>query len=285
MKINIIGAGQLGKTLAKLFNEHTKIEILGVVNSTFESAKIACKELQCGQGYENIASLPQSDMTLIATPDNQIADVINKLYPNLSHAEKHILFHCSGSLSSNILHNPQFPQVSVASIHPLRNFADHHLAYKKFSGTFCALEGDEYAINVLNKLFLSLGAIPFQLKSEQKALYHTGSVFASNYLVTLYQQAMECFSNSGIESDIAKQSILNLMQGTLDNIKHQSSASKALTGPIQRGDTITITAHKNALAPHQLQSSLYHQLGHATIALCKHPSKITLELETLLKDG
>jgi predicted short-subunit dehydrogenase-like oxidoreductase (DUF2520 family) len=284
MKMNIIGGGKLGKTLAKLLNDHTNTEILGIVSSTFESAQKACKEINCGQAYPCIATLPQSDMTLIATPDNIIENVVDKVYQTLLPLNKHILFHCSGLLSSNILQNPKFTQVYVASIHPLRSFADYQLAYKQFSGTFCALEGDEYATDILNKLFLALGAIPFQLQSEQKALYHTGSVFASNYMVTLYQQAIDCFKNSGIEPEIAKQSILNLMHGTLGNIEYKTSAGEALTGPIKRGDTKTISAHIKALSSHELQSSLYHQLGRSTLPLCQHSSSITLELETLFTD-
>jgi predicted short-subunit dehydrogenase-like oxidoreductase (DUF2520 family) len=284
MKINIIGAGKLGKTIAKLLKEQANIEILGIVNSRLESAQKACKEINQGRAYQNIASLPQSECTLIATPDNMMPNIIQELYQRKAFSDKHILFHCSGHLSSKVLKHPQFPNVFVASVHPLRSFADHQLAYKQFQGTFCAMEGDEYALTVLKQLFLKLGAIPLQLNSQQKTLYHVGSVFASNYLITLFQQARDCFTESGIEPEIAKQSILNLMQGTLNNLECKSSALEALTGPIQRGDSKTLATHKDALKHDPERYSLYLELGRSTLAFCQHNSEITLELNHLLQD-
>lgn len=70
--INIIGAGRLGKTIARLIKVHQAGTIQGICNTTFKSAKNAIQFIGQGKPFLSIESLPPVDITIISTPDDQI---------------------------------------------------------------------------------------------------------------------------------------------------------------------------------------------------------------------
>ena len=94
------------------------------------------------------------------------------------------------------------------------------------------------------------------MDDEQRALYHSAAVLASNYLVTLAALVQDAFG----EID----PFIPLMEGTLANVRNLGT-TRALTGPILRGDASTIERHIEALqdlAP--AVAPYYRTLGVAT---------------------
>jgi predicted short-subunit dehydrogenase-like oxidoreductase (DUF2520 family) len=77
-----------------------------------------------------------------------------------------------------------------------------------------------------------LGLRPFVIAERDRTIYHAAAVIASNYLVTLYQSAARLFREAGAPPE----ALIPLMQRTIDN-------GFELTGPIARGDWITVEAH------------------------------------------
>lgn len=277
LTINIIGAGKLGKTIGRLLVCSHLAKIAGVCNRSIESAQEAIAFIGQGKCFSSIQQLPSADITLITTPDNEIREASVAL----SHCEHihpgHICLHMSGVLTSDILSAIKEKQGLVASCHPMRSFAEPSLAAALYAGTFCAIEGDMEALNVVKPLFESFGSKTFPIQKEKKSLYHAAGVFASNYLVTLSQQAFNCFIEAGLEKELALKMTMQLMKGTLSNIENCTSPSEALTGPIQRGDTSSITAHLNALTDKE-QKNLYAVLGKATLDLTSHENRTKAEL-------
>lgn len=280
MRINIIGTGKLGTSLLVLFQQEN-IKITGILDANTEKSIHVQKLLGSGIVCSSLAELPKADLTMISVCDDQIETVTKSLYQESKLQPGHILFHCSGLLNSKILKNPSFPEVYCASVHPLRSFAMPVTTSEKFKGTFCAIEGDTNATDTLAAIFEKLGAKLFYLNSTQKTLYHSGCVIASNYLITLANQALLCFEQAGIEADIAQDGILNLMQGTINNLHASSCIADALTGPIQRGDLKTLKAHLESLSPNQ--QKMYALMGLSTLELCKHEQKTQESLYELFK--
>ena len=103
----------------------------------------------------------------------------------------------------------------------------------------------------------------------KKSSYHAAGVFASNYLVTLAQQALSCLKEAGVENEIAMHVITNLMRGTVSNLEKTLSPEHSLTGPIKRGDISTIMKHIASLTDRE-QKHLYAALGKATLHLTDH---------------
>lgn len=279
--INFIGAGKLGKTIARLIHIHQAGEILGIANRSLDSSNNAVTFI--GAGISTcIENLPPADITFITTSDDQIQECSKKLgfSPNLK--ENSIVLHCSGTLSSKVLSFTKEKSCFIASAHPMRSFAEPEISVKSYQGTYCAIEGDKEAIEIVRNLFQSIGSVCYLLNENNKEIYHAAGVFASNYLVTLCHEALSCLKDAGVDESSAMKVVLSLMKGTLNNLENTLLPEKSLTGPIKRGDTQTIKKHLISLR-NPLSKKIYKELGLSTLKLSNLPRQKTRELELLLE--
>lgn len=277
--INIIGAGNLGKTIGKLIFTHDVGFIQEICNTSTKSGIEAASFI--GQGeVKTISELLPADITFITTPDDQIELCCQQLSKSSKLKKNSIVVHCSGSLSSEVLKTVREKGCFVASVHPMRSFAKPDISFKQYSGTYCAIEGDYEATNVLEELFTKIGSVVYAINKDKKSAYHAAGVFASNYLVTLCQNSLLCLKDAGVENDMSMKIIASLMQSTLNNLETTLSPDKSLTGPIKRGDINTITKHLSAL-PEPL-SNLYKTLGLATLNIAHLSEDVEKKIAELL---
>lgn len=265
-QINIIGAGKLGKTLGFLLCKEAHIQIAGVCNTTKESAIHAIEFMGDGTYCAVIESLPAADITFICTPDDAIPEVVHKLCTNPHINAQSVVVHFSGALPSTVLAPLKAHGASIASLHPMKSFANPSVSIQHYQGTYCAIEGDDDAIRGLTPLFEAIGSIVYSLDKHKKATYHAAGVFASNYLITLAKEATHCLTHAAVAEETALNLVIDLMQSSLQNLKATKSLEKSLTGPFQRGDTATIEKHLNSM-PSDAQKSIYRTLGQATLPL------------------
>lgn len=281
---NIIGCGRLGKTIGKLIIQNNAGKVFGIVNSSIESGKISAEYIGEGTAFKSIDELPKTDLYFITTKDDLIEEIANKLHTANVLKPDAIVLHCSGSLSSDILNIVKKNNCFIASIHPIKSFANPERAVSTFNGTYCAIEGDEYAISLLTSFFQKIGAITFPIKKENKSIYHSGGVIANNYLITLHYHAMQCYIKAGVDKEIAKKIVSMLMKDAFDNLNN-SSHIQALTGPIQRGDIKTVSGH---ISSFKQDSSLpdtkdiYLSMGRGTLSFTKHELGIKNKLMDVL---
>lgn len=275
LTINIIGTGNLGKTIGRLLNIHHLATIQGIYNRTLAHSIEGAQFIGAGTPISDIHSLPAADIQFITTPDDAIAETCLMLCQNKNIKPGSIIIHCSGAFTSDILLPIKPLGCFVASIHPMHSFANPEISVSQYAGTFCSIEGDPQATEVLTPLFEAFGSQLYFINKEKKALTHVAGVFASNYLITLSQQALSCLQEAGVEQNIAMKIIAHLMKGTVLNLEKTMSPENSLTGPIQRGDTVTIKNHLAALENAQ-QKDLYALLGQATMNITPH-SKSKLE--------
>ena len=264
--MNIIGAGHVGQTIGYLLIKSALVRIGAVYNRTEESAFDAIEFIGDGQYCSTIREMPHAQLTLITTPDDCILSACTELSANEHLKPGDVVIHFSGSCSSDSLLPVKQKGCHVASVHPMRSFARPELSVKEYQGTYCAMEGDAAALDLISPLLEAMGSITYLINKEKKSLYHAAGVFASNYVVTLSQQALECLLEAGVEQGIAMHVITCIMQSTVSNLERTLSPKEALTGPIQRGDVSTIEGHLKALSTSQ-QKELYSLLGKATLPL------------------
>lgn len=282
--INIIGAGNLGKTIGHLLVKNQLVKVKGVCNTSADSAASAIRFIGEGNYYAKISELPEADITFITVPDDSIPSISEVLSNNPFLKKGSVVIHCSGSLGSEALLAVKNRGCYTASIHPMRSFAKPESSIDEYNGTWCAMEGDPEAILPIGKLFNSIGSISYEINKEKKSLYHAAGVIASNYLVTLSQQAQLCMESAGIEKDMAMSMIINIMRGTVSNLEKTKSFERSLTGPIQRGDISTLKKHMNSFDTEE-QKNLYALLGRATLAFTNHNDQKKQELDAVLREG
>lgn len=266
--LNIIGAGRLGKTLAHLWQQSGTVRIQAVCNRNLASSQRAVAFIQGGQAHEDYVQLPQADIWLLACGDDQLSDCCQQLCEQHIFSGQEIVFHCSGALTAQeVLAPAQAPGLHIASIHPIKSFADPQQSVRSFSGTPCGMEGDEEALRQLIPLFESIGAQLFTIKAETKTLYHAASVIACNYLVALQELSIQTYEQAGVGREQAMRILQPIVQDTAENI-FTLGTQAALTGPIARGDVRTVTKQLSTLQDWQTDyAEIYRLLGKVTTQL------------------
>jgi predicted short-subunit dehydrogenase-like oxidoreductase (DUF2520 family) len=272
--INLIGGGRVGQTLGRMLARDGQCRVQDVLTRSAASARDAVAFIGSGRAAVHMPDLRPADLWLLAVPDGQIARVAAAL-AGLDAFPPALAFHASGALAANELKPLQAKGWSVASAHCLLSFASPQLALQQFAGTPCALEGDAQALAELRPLLTRLGAQCFDVRSEDKLLYHAGAVFATNFLPVLQDLAEQLWQHSGMPPHLVQHLRASLLQNAVNNIV-KLGPQGALTGPASRGDTALLatqsqTVHDwNASAgqAYQVLSALAGQL-----ALRKKPTE------------
>lgn len=265
--LNIIGCGKVGKTLGFLWHQANTFEIRSVANRNIDNAKSAVEFINDGDAINDLKDAEPADIHLIGCADNHIHQCCNELVNSGIIKARDIVFHCSGALTSSVLNATKESGALVASVHPVKSFANPAQSIHDFSGTYCGIEGDPEAISVLQSAFKAIGAETFQLNAENKTLYHAASVIACNYLVALEEISLQTFEYAGVDRKLALKILEPMVKGTTDNIFNLLPAH-ALTGPIARGDhTIVENQLKTIANWNDDYAQLYRLLGKTALDL------------------
>jgi len=286
--INILGCGKVGKTLARLWVRQGLLRVGDIRNRSLESSREAAFFIGEGRAVGSFDEMRPADIHLISTSDN----AIGKIAEGLAHCgivrPDDLVFHCSGSLSSAVL-SPLHPSGALlASVHPVKSFADPEEAAASFDGTFCGMEGDERALALLTELFGGIGAKVFPVAPENKMIYHSATVLVCNYLTALVELACRCLMKAGLDKKTALQMMEPLARETVANI-FQRGTVRALTGPISRGETEVVAGQLDALSGWEADAgTLYRLLGKITLDLATEkgaaPGALLDDLRKLLDD-
>ncbi len=269
---NIIGAGHVGQVLARLLVERAGWQIQDVCNRSLESSAAAIDFIGSGRALAHLADLRPAQVTLLTVSDDQILPCCEQLSQGVS-IDNGILLHCSGALASTIMQAARQRHCLLASVHPIRSFADPTQALAQFEGTFCGIEGDAAALAGLQAALSAIGARSVLIDATAKTLYHAAAVFACNYLNPLIDIALRTWQAAGVTPEQARELAQPLAQQTLDNIFRLGPA-QALSGPIARGDWATVARQQAALAAWDpAVGQLYQVLAEHTAELAKRKMK------------
>lgn len=266
-RLDLIGPGRLGRTLARLWQRAGCLETAGIAGRGGDATAAAAAFIGGGRPCD-LADLPAAEFYLLATPDAALADAAAALAA-AGVPPGAVVFHCSGALSSEILAPLIARGARVASVHPLKSFADPTRAVEDFAGTCCGHEGDTAALARLLPLFEAIGGRCFAIDPAQKSLYHAGAVLACNALTALMEAALRSMEAAGLPRDAAWPALAPLVAGTLANIGHTGPAD-ALTGPVARGDADVVAAQLTALARQDAGlADIYRALGRLSLDLAE----------------
>ena len=263
LKVNLIGPGRVGQTMLGLLRDVPECSVQDVLGSRPESAKQAVKAVGAGRAAETYADLRPADLWVLTVPDSQISAVageVAKVFKDRD-ARAPTAFHCSGYFAADQMAPLVDLGWHLASVHPVLTFTDAASAIRQFNGTYCGVEGDRPALDLIEPLLEKLGAHPFEIKSENKSLYHAAAVISNNFTVVLQAIAREAWSAAGVPDEIAQDLNATLLRATYENVTAHGPA-EALTGPAARGDEAVVTAQgKDVARWHPAAGVLYEQLS------------------------
>jgi predicted short-subunit dehydrogenase-like oxidoreductase (DUF2520 family) len=270
--LNIVGAGHVGRALGRLFFTRDVFAIQDIRTRSGDSARAAAAFIGAGMPVDgdgdDDGTLRPADVWMLAVSDDAIAGVAAALAQSTPMAGA-VVFHCSGAKASTELDALRRAGAFVASVHPVRSFADPAAVAAAFDGTFCGVEGDAAALAVLLPAFEAIGARPVHIDPAAKTVYHAAAVFASNYLVTVMDAALRAYQAAGIPADVARELARPLATETLANVLRLGPEA-ALSGPIARGDAATVARQQAAVTAWDGPTGdLYDALATATRDLAR----------------
>jgi len=234
MRFAVVGAGRMGTAMSRAFRE-AGLSVTGPL----------------GHGADGA----YADVVFLCVPDRAIAEAAAIVKPG------RIVGHCSGATSLAALGDHE-----GFSLHPLMTVSGD--AEVDFIGVPAAVAGNtESALAIATSLATQLGMIPFAVPDDKRDLYHAAASMASNYLVTL-EAAAEALLRRAVPS--ADRTLLApLVWAATDNWA-RLGASRALTGPIVRGDAETVERQRAAVSQYATELlPLWEALTDATAALAK----------------
>lgn len=268
----IVGTGRVGSTLAL-----AAVRAGYTVTAVFTRTPARARPILEATGAQLLPDLSGlagcADLIFLAVPDDAIAAVdaegAGVWRPGMG------VVHHSGLHSASHLRCAAAAGARVGALHPLQSITDPETALGLLPGAYFGLSGDPDLLPVLRDFVMAIGGRPLAVPDESKALYHAAAVFASNYIVTCFAQAVDLLAGLGIDPTDAAQALLPLTQGAASNLASRG-LPHALTGPISRGDAGTLAIHQQHLAlarPDLLP--LYQLLGRATVPIAAAQGRLS----------
>ena len=266
---SIIGCGAVGKTVGRLFHEAGIFHLREILTRSRASAELAVEFIGAGRPVAGIGELAPADLYLVAASDDVIAACAVELAASGLIRPGTVVCHMSGALPSSALAPVAELGALVASVHPVKSFADFRVSVSDFAGTWCGIEGDPPAVELLSGAFGAIGGRIFSLDPRFKTIYHAGSVLVCNYLTSLMEAGVRAYEKGGLERETALQVMEPLVRGTVDNIFRLGTV-QALTGPIARGDAAVVSAQLDALEGwDQELAAIYRSLAGVAVGLSR----------------
>ncbi len=252
IKIDIIGRGNVGKHLAKAYEN--KADVVLVDPRTFGGLR------------------QDADFYLISVSDNAILEVTNHLYTELSPSKRMlakddknnthgaptpIVAHTSGSVPARVL--SVFPRYGV--FYPLQTFtANRPLEYLVIP---FFIEGNTEEVKY--RLMSLAGIISEKVTeadSDLRRELHVASVFSCNFVNHLWALSYRYLAERGIDFSL----LYPLISETVSKIKDTDPALMQ-TGPASRGDSNVISRHIKMLEDKPEMQTLYTLLSESVINL------------------
>ena len=197
--------------------------------------------------------LPRAGILFLAVPDGAVRDMAARIAAMHPPRELAVV-HCSGALGLDALsalgENPR------GSFHPLQSFPAPR-DRDAFAGITIAVDSTTpHLLRRLRELARGLEAKPRRVRDAERVLYHAAAVFASNYVIASVAEGVRVLEAAGWKRDEAERALLPLVDGVVANLRRRG-ITRALTGPIRRGDAETVARHLSGLE----NAELYRMLG------------------------
>jgi predicted short-subunit dehydrogenase-like oxidoreductase (DUF2520 family) len=277
--LSIVGAGRVGKALGRSL--HDLGWRIGVVTTqSLSTARAAVRAIGAGHPADELTrQVLASKVVLIATPDRVIMKVAVGL-AELGGREwlGKIVLHTSGALDTSPLRALAQAGAETGSLHPMQTFSGQSVP--KLAGIAFGMEGSPAALKVARKMIRQIGGVAVRLSRGNKAAYHAAGSFACGHVLAVLETATRLLMEQGFTRREATRALLPLTRQTLDNFERVGPRA-AWTGPMSRGDFLTVQRHADALSgfPSEYQDAYKALSRLAASVLVDDPGAVLQELE------
>ena len=238
LTVGIVGAGSVGQTLARLLGAEFDVVVTSRSRAR-AAAAVASIEARAAT-FEALAS--SSDCVIVAVPDRAVSEVAAAL----ARFDLTAVLQTSGALGPASLAPLRKRGVPCAMFHPLQTFPTPDAGAQRLPGSLVGICGDDRALAWCERLAAALRCATLRVAEDRLAQYHAAAVLASNCLVGLVDAAATLMEGAGVQRADALRALRPLLDASLENASTMG-ANQALTGPIARGDAVTVRRHLGSM--------------------------------------
>ena len=234
LTVGIVGAGSVGQALARLLAAEFDVLVTSRSHAR-AAAAVAGIEARVAT-LDPLAS--SSDCVVVAVRDRAVSEVAAAL----ARFDPGAALQASGALGPASLAPLRKRGVPCAMFHPLQTFPTPDAGVQRLRGSRVGVCGDDRALAWCERLAAALRCTTLKVAEDQLARYHAAAVLASNCVVGLVDAAATLMEGAGVERADALRALRPLLDASLENASTME-ANQALTGPIARGDAVTVRRH------------------------------------------
>ncbi len=242
-RILIVGAGPVGQTLERT---------LGHVGY-----KVRSWSRSHGAIFAEGTEPSAAEIVILAVRDDAISQAAEYIVSHGAADENSVILHCAGSRPPSQVLNAVVGKVrGIGLLHPLRSFVHRGAADEsdgsgprsehELRGTVMAIVGDRAGVAAGEEICAALQGVPLLLTEDRLPIYHAAAVLAAGHVATLLDVAAQLLARVGLPRQAGLRALTDLTDSVLRNVS-EVGLPQALTGPVARGDAMTVAAHLDAL--------------------------------------
>lgn len=219
MKVAIIGAGNVGRSLARA---------LGAAG-----VAVTLRPRRRGLPVRPI----DADLVLLAVRDGQLPELARALRVSRRTA----VVHLAGALGPEVLAPLRRACAGVGQAHPMVSFASPR-AVPSLRGAHLLVAGDRVAVARARRMARALGMTARVWPDVDRASYHAAGGLVANGAVALVAAGARLLTLAGVPDRDVPRVLGPLLASVAENVT-RLGLPDALTGPVRRGDAAAVRAH------------------------------------------
>ncbi|MGE3802680.1 MAG: DUF2520 domain-containing protein [Candidatus Kapaibacterium sp.] len=239
--ILVVGSGRLGRTILHSFPEW----VVGCL--TREPHKIVPAFSDRGvplYGHLSEVDPASFDILWLALPDGMIYEIGRVSAEAIADWKDKLVIHSSGATSLSALQPFEERGAFTAVLHPnLILRGDNPFPDRTIWGTTLSSPELRTSIDFFLKGYSKQ---LISITDDNRSLYHLAATFTANYPMTLFHFAKQMYYAVGISEEISTELAREYMLESVETVAARGF-SAGLTGPVARGDELTIEEHASVL--------------------------------------
>lgn len=246
LAVGVVSAGRVGSVLGAALARagHTVAAAAGISAESHARAERLLPGVPLLPPDEVVAA---ADLVLLSVPDDALPDLVSGLASTGAWRPGQIVIHTSGAYGVGVLRPAAEAGALGLALHPVMTFTGREEDLQRMAACsvgVTAAADDEVAWNVAEALTVEMGGEAVRVPEAARPLYHAALAHGANHLATLVADCLDLLGGAGVENP--ERMLGPLLSAALDNtLRH---GDRALTGPVARGDTGTVSKHLAVLA-------------------------------------
>jgi len=270
LRVGVVSAGRVGSVLGAALRSAGH-QVTGVA-AVSDISRLRAEALLTG-----VPILPADqvvadcELLILAVPDDVLPGLVEGFAGAGVFQPGQFIAHTSGGYGVSVL-APAVHALPMA-IHPAMTFTGTSIDLSRLHDTPFGVTAAEEIRPVAEALVVEMGGDPVWVPEDARTVYHAAMVIGSNYLNVLVNESVSLLKDAGMENP--SRLLAPLLSASLDNALR--FGDKALTGPIVRGDSVTVRKHLDALVDRPQTRSAYQVLGRLAVDRALEAGMITVD--------